>query len=323
MASLWTKRAGEAGLGRPPLCLRKRFFHRKITSLGLFIGPSATLVIVFYFIPVLLTFLIAFTDMGRTLQWRFTGLDNFYRLFGITGRDPLIPRILANTVVYTLGALPVTIVGGLLVSIFSMQVRPSFGLLCRTVFFIPRAIPPVVYGFLWAWSFEGTRYGLFNAIRAALGQPPLQWLIRYPMVIVVLANGFLGVSLSMLIFSSAIAAIPQDLIRAAAADGASQFQVVRFVILPLLKWPILTMTAWHLMSFLNSYVYIMLITGGGPYYATEVWSLYAYHVAFTQYRYGYGSSLTTLLVVTNIVLLFVVLRAFGVQRMLGRAKIEV
>ncbi len=286
-------------------------------------GPSVGLVLLFYFIPVILTFLIAFTDMGRTLIWRFIGLDNFARLFGVGSRDPLIPRILLNTIVYTLGALPLTIVGGLLIAVLSMRMRPSAGLFFRSVFFIPRAIPPVVWGFLWAWSFEGTRYGLFNAILAALGLPTVQWLIRYPMIIVILANGFLGISLAMLVFSAAIATIPQELTRAAEVDGASEGQVIRYVILPMLKWPILTMTAWHLMSFLNSYVYIMLITGGGPYYATEVWSLYAYHAAFTQYRYGYGASLVVLLVVVNVVLFLIILKAFGMQRMLTRGKIEV
>jgi inositol-phosphate transport system permease protein len=286
-------------------------------------GPSVGLVLLFYFVPVILTFLIAFTDMGRTLVWRFIGLDNFARLFGVGAKDPFISRILLNTLVYTLGALPVTIVGGLLISVLSMRMRPGAGLFFRSVFFIPRAIPPVVWGFLWAWSFEGTRYGLFNAIRAALGQPIVQWLIRYPMVIVILANGFLGISLAMLVFSAAIATIPRDFTRAAEVDGASEGQIIRYVILPMLKWPILTMTAWHLMSFLNSYVYIMLITGGGPYYATEVWSLYAYHAAFTRYRYGYGASLVALLVVVNVVLLLTVLRAFGMRRMLARGKIEV
>jgi len=286
------------------------------------LGPSIGLIFFFYFIPVILTFLIAFTNMGRTLRWEFIGLQNFARLFGIGARDPLVPKVLLNTLLYTAGALPVTIIGGLLVSILSMRMHPKAGLFFRTLFFVPRALPPVVWGFLWAWSFEGTRYGLFNAIRTALGLPIIHWFIRHPMLIVILANGFLGVSLAMLVFSSAIATIPKDYTRAAEIDGATEWQVVRYVIIPLLKWPILTMTAWHLMSFLNSYVYIMLITGGGPYYATEVWSLYAYHAAFNSYRYGYGASLISLLVIVNVVLLFVVVRAFGMRRMLTKGKIE-
>jgi inositol-phosphate transport system permease protein len=286
-------------------------------------GPSLGLVFVFYFVPMILTLLIAFTDMGRSLQWDFSGLKNFKRLFGIGAQDPLVPRIIVNTLIYVVGALPVTILGGLLISLLSMRMRRGAGLLFRSIFFIPRAIPPVVWGFLWAWSFEGTRYGLFNAIRQAFGLPIVHWFIQYPMVIVILANGFLGISLAMLVFSSAIASIPRDYTRAAEVDGASEWQIARYVIVPMLKWPILTMTAWHLMSFINSYVYIMLITGGGPYYATEVWALYGYHVAFSQYQYGYGASIITILVVVNGLLLLVLIKAFGMQRMLARGKIEV
>ncbi|MCD6463495.1 MAG: sugar ABC transporter permease [Thermotogae bacterium] len=296
---------------------------RKYLALSVFISPAVVLVILFYFVPVILTLLIAFTDMDRSLQWNFIGFDNFAKLFGLKGKDPFIGKIIKNTLIYIAGALPLTIGGGLLLSILSMKIDRNAGVFFRAIFFIPRAVPPVVWGFLWVWAFEGTRYGLFNAIRTALGLPVVHWFIKYPMLIVIMANGFLGISLAMLVFSSAIASIPRDLTRAAEIDGATDWQITRYVIIPMLKWPILTMTAWHLMSFVNSYVYIMLITNGGPYYATEVWSLYAYHAAFNRYRYGYGASLITVLVLVNIALLFIVLKAFGVRKMLSRGKIEV
>ena len=296
---------------------------RKYGNLALFIGPAVLLVILFYFIPVILTLLISFTDMDRTLRWNFIGFENFLKLFGLRGKDPLVGRILKNTIVYVLGALPLTIGGGLLLSILSMKVNRNAGVFFRAVFFIPRAIPPVVWGFLWVWAFEGTRYGLFNAIRVSMGLPIIHWFIKYPMLIVILANGSLGISLAMLVFSSAIASIPRDLTRAAEIDGATDWQVTCYVIIPMLKWPILTMTAWHLMSFINSYVYIMLITNGGPYYATEVWSLYAYHTAFNRYNYGYGASMIAILVILNIVLLLVILKIFGIRKMLSRGRIEV
>ncbi|HDM75762.1 MAG TPA: sugar ABC transporter permease [Deltaproteobacteria bacterium] len=296
---------------------------RKSLTLSIFISPAVVLVILFYFVPVVLTLLIAFTDMDRTLRWNFIGFENFAKLFGLRGRDPFIAKIIKNTLVYIAGALPLTIGGGLFLSIFSMKINKSAGVFFRALFFIPRAIPPVVWGFLWVWAFEGTRYGLFNAIRTSLGLKIIHWFIKYPMLIVIMANGFLGVSLAMLVFSSAIASIPRDLMRAAEIDGATDWQITWHIIIPLLKWPILTMTAWHLMSFVNSYVYIMLITNGGPYYATEVWSLYAYHTAFNRYRYGYGASLITLLVIVNVTLLLIVLKIFGIKKMLSRGKIEV
>lgn len=309
-------------LGRPvPRIPLLFFFISKLSGLHLFLGPATCFVFLFYFVPVALTALMSLTAMGRTLDWEFIGTENYVRLF--SGADPLVLGIVRNTIVYVAGALPTTIGVGLLISLLSMRMRRTAGLLFRAIFFIPRAIPPVVWGYLWAWSFEGTRYGVFNSILVGLGFSPIHWLTRYPMLIVVLANGFLGVSLAMLVFTSAIAAVPVDYTRAAEVDGASFWQVCRYVIIPLLKWPIATMTIWHLMSFINSYVYVMLITGGGPYYATEVWSLYGYHAAFRDFQYGYGSSLVMILVAANAVLFFIAWKALGIRRLLAPTRVEV
>jgi inositol-phosphate transport system permease protein len=208
----------------------------------------------------------------------------------------LIPRIVTNTVVYVGSALAFTILGALLISLSTFRMNTIASTFFRTVFFLPRSVPPVVWAFIWSWSFEGTRFGVFNSILAGLGLKPVFWFTKYPMLIVVLANGFLGISLAMLVFSSALSMIPRELLDAAEVDGASYLRTSIHIIIPMLKWPIFTMVVWHLMSFINSYVYILLITEGGPYYATEVWALYGYDNAFKYFRYGYGSSLMMVLV---------------------------
>ena len=293
----------------------------KFHSHWFFLSPSVLLISFFYFIPVVLVFTIAFTNMDQLFSWRFVGLVNFLRLF--TLKDPLIPRIIKNTIIYIISALPLTIIGALFISLLTMRINRTASLIFRAIFFFPRLVPPVVWGFLWMWSFEGTRYGVFNSILEGFGVSPIHWFIESPMLIVICANAFLGISLAMLIFTSAIASIPKDYTWAAEIDGASFWQTSRFIIIPLLKWPIMTMTAWHLMSFINSYVYIFLITGGGPYHATEVWALYGYNAAFKNYQYGYGSSIMVVLVIINLILLVVLLKAFGMRRMIERSRIEV
>jgi len=259
--------------------------------------------------------------MDQLFSWRFVGLTNFLKLF--TLKDPLIPRIIKNTIIYIISALPLTIIGALFISLLTMRINRTASLIFRAIFFFPRLVPPVVWGFLWMWSFEGTRYGVFNSILEGFGVSPIHWFIESPMLIVICANAFLGISLATLIFTSAISSIPKDYTWAAEIDGASFWQTSRFIIIPLLKWPIMTMTAWHLMSFINSYVYIFLITGGGPYHATEVWALYGYNSAFKNYQYGYGSSVMVILVIINLILLVVLLKIFGMRRMIERSRIEV
>lgn len=293
----------------------------KFHSHWFFLSPSVLLISFFYFIPVVLVFIIAFTNMDQAFSWCFVGLANFLKLF--TLKDPLIPRIIKNTIIYIISALPLTIIGALFISLLTMRINRTASLIFRAIFFFPRLIPPVVWGFLWMWSFEGTRYGVFNSILEGFGISPIHWFIESPMLIVICANAFLGISLAMLIFTSAIASIPKYYTWAAEIDGASFWQISRFITIPLLKWPIMTMTAWHLMSFTNSYVYIFLITGGGPYHATEVWALYGYNAAFRNYQYGYGSSIMVILVIINLILLVVLLKAFGMRRMIERSRIEV
>jgi len=288
----------------------------KLPILAIFLGPSAVLIGVFYFVPVVLTLFISFTDMGRRLEWNFIGTTQFSKLFAF--ENPIILKVIGNTIVYTALSLPLTIIGGLAIALLTARIRPAAGLFFRALFFLPRMIPPVVWGFLWIWAFEGNKTGLVNQVLSFIAIDPIPFLSRYGMLVVVLANAFLGMALTSLIFSSALAAIPQDLFRAAEADGATEWQQTRHVTLPALRWPIMTMTAWHLMSFMNSYVYILLITGGGPWHSTEVWSLFIYNTAFEEFRYGLGAAMTMVLVVVNVALLAILLKIFGFKKLATR-----
>jgi inositol-phosphate transport system permease protein len=127
----------------------------------------------------------------------------------------------------------------------------------------------------------------------------------------------------MIVFTSAIKSIPTDLINAAKANGASTWQTMRYVIIPLLRWPITFMAIWHLIAHLNSYVYILLLTGGGPFYRSEVWALYALHKSFDHYEFGYGAALIMLLVVVTVSLTLAVWRIFGLARLTQPSRIEV
>jgi len=72
---------------------------------------------------------------------------------------------------------------------------------------------------------------------------------------------------------------PEDYYRAAKVDGASTWDIIRYVELPMIKWPLLFVTAYQTLSLLTSFEYILILTDGGPgLYTTEVWSLYSYHV---------------------------------------------
>jgi inositol-phosphate transport system permease protein len=286
-----------------------------------FLGPTLTLVFFFYFLPVIFTTLLSFTNMDETFDWHFIGLANFIRIF--FGGDPRIPRIVMNTAIYTFFALILTVGGGLIIALITTHMREGAGIFFRAVWLLPNLTPPVVYILLWEWFFDPTHYGFLNSVLGAFGILPKPWLIRYALPIVIPVNAFIGLSFCMIVFTSSIKSIPPDLLNAAKVDGATTLQIIRYVILPLLKWPIMFMTAWHVISHLNSYVYILLLTDGGPYYRSEVWALYGLHQSFDYYEFGYGASISMLLVFVSVTLTLAIWKVFGFQRLMEPSRIEI
>src|SRR5690606_28614238 len=147
--------------------------------------------------------------------------------------------------------------------------------------------------------------GLLNQhVLGPLGVAPTNWLPAAPWVFVVLTNGFVGASFGMIIFTSAIESIPRDYMIAALVDGCSLWQRIRYVILPMIRWPLLFVTTYQTLSLLTSFEQILLLTDGQ--FNTEVWSLWAYHRALNNYwgnfQWGFGAALATILVLVGIVM---------------------
>ena len=143
-----------------------------------------------------------------------------------------------------------------------------------------------------------------------------------------MVNGFIGVSFGMIIFTSAIESIPRDLMNASLVDGSSALQRIRYVTLPLLRWPLLFVVTYQTLSLLTSFQQILLLTDGGPgLYRTEVWSLTAYHRALSNYfgnaQWGYGSAFAVVLVVIGVGLAIIYMRVFRFDELVADPKIEV
>ncbi len=292
---------------------------RGLAVYTVFLGPFLFLVTTYFFLPVVLTTALSFTGMDSKMQWEFVGLENFRRLFA----DPIIPKIARNTLIYVVSTCLFNVLFGFFLALLTTYFveRENVGLVFRSIWLLPRMTPPVIYVLMWQWFVSPTDVGLINQIRSLLGYPPQAWLARHPMPIVILVNGVIGASFGMIVFSAAIKSIPIDLIRAARVDGASDLAIVRRLIIPLLKWPIMFLTIWQTLSLLASYDYILLLTDGGPFYKSEVWALNAYHRAFSSLQFGYGASIALILVIVGVTLTLIMLRLFGFERMMEPTKV--
>jgi inositol-phosphate transport system permease protein len=239
-------------------------------------------------------------------------------------RDQFIGRIVLNTVRYVALTLLFNVGMGLMLALLSSSVHERWGDQLRAVWLLPRILPPVVYVLIWQGLAREAPYGLIGTITGS----STSWITAAPWTVIVLANGLVGASFGMLIFTSAIRAIPPDLFYASAVDGATTLQTVRRVVLPLLRWPIMFVTAYQTLSLLTSFEYILLLTDGGPgFYTTTVWSLHAYKLALSQYfgnvEFGLGAAMAAVLVVIGIVVSVVYLRIFNFRALVAEPKIEV
>lgn len=255
--------------------------------------------------------------------WTWT-TANFERM----ATSPDMARVLMNTALYVgvvLVLFNTTYAMMLALATHYLPDRPAG--LFRAVWLLPRITPPVIYVLMWKWLAWDT--GFISMALEPFGIPSRNWLLdsgTNAWVFVVLINGFVGASMGMLVFASALRAIPASQYHASEVDGASRWQQIRFVILPQMRWPILFVTCYQTLSLLASFDLILLATDGGPGGATEVWSLAAYHTALSNYsgnlQYGLGSAMALVLVVIGIVLALLYLRLFNYRELVAKPLIE-
>jgi inositol-phosphate transport system permease protein len=295
---------------------------RQRTDFLIFLGPAIVLLFLFFIAPVIVNVVVAFTDMGRTLQ--ITGLTtaNFERM---VTRDPRLASTLVLTLIYVLGTLAVfNVTFGLILALVTTAVPDRVGSFFRAVWLLPRMSPSVVYALLWTWVVDPTERGLLNQVtHGALGLEPIDMISNHALLLIIIANGFIGASMGMIIFTSAIRAIPEHLFFAARADGAGALAIVRYITLPAIRWPLSFVTVYQTLSLLVSFEYIWLITNGGPFYDTTVYALYVYKRAFENGQYAYGAALSLVLVVIGAAAALLMWRFFDMKRLLQEPRIEV
>lgn len=301
---------------RPPKWFRRR--RAKEKSDLLLVSPQerwaglalASPLIVNQYIVLLATALIAvaiaFTDMGAAMRWDFVGLENFERMWA----DPAIGTIIINTILFTVLGLAIDVSWGFVVALVTVRyMTQAVGTAFRVFWLLPRVTPSVVKALLWLWAFSPAPSGLLNALRGALwGLEPVAWLQQYPLLINILLAGVIGSSFAMIVLSSAIQAIDRNYFYLAEIDGASELSVVKDVIIPFLRWPLTFLFVWEGLKLLTNFETILLLTNGGPMGRSEVWSLYAFHQAFSTQDFGYGSAISLMLLPVSVVVMVIVWR---------------
>ncbi|MCE4603907.1 MAG: sugar ABC transporter permease [Aeropyrum sp.] len=304
-------------------------------TLLFFLGPAVLLVLAFFVLPLALTVYTSFTNMRNWNIDRYffdtVGLRNYELLIHFSRYDPKFESALITTIVFVSATLAVNVLGGLTLAILTFFMEEKISLSYRLLWLLPRMTPVAVYSLLWYYFFHGDAIGTLNKtlMLAGIIDKPIDWgsyaLPAGTWGILVFVNGLVGVSFGMIIFYSAIRSIPWEYFAAARVDGAGNWVIIRRIIVPQLRWHLLFVTVWQLLSLLTTYAHIFLLYEWGVIDRIwgQTWSLLVFNLAFLpagELRQGLAAAAATVLVVIGIFLGLVTLRLLGFQRMITRPR---
>lgn len=289
---------------------RRRRYRGFAHSVWWFVLPAAALYLFVVVYPSVRGSLYAFTDWdGITPNPQWVGLDQFARIWS----DPAGATAIANTAIIAVAVTVIQNFVGLLIAL-GLNSRIKSRNILRVVIFAPVVITSIAVGFLWKNLLAPD--GALNQALAAVGLGALQqnWLgdpdTALWSVILVVFWQFVGYS--MVIFLAGLQGIPQEILEAAAVDGAGPIRRFWSVVRPLLTPAITINVMLSLISGLKLFDQVLAMTGGGPGGATATISTLIYTNAFNLGRFGYGAALALVLSV------FVAVAAIIQYRLLTR-----
>jgi multiple sugar transport system permease protein len=255
------------------------------------VSPAVLATLVLVFAPMLQA---AWTSLHRNVLWKprdvsFIALDNYLAI----AQDPVAWSSLGRTLIWIGLTVPLQLVLGLVTALLLNQQFRWRGL-ARSLILIPWALPSVVIALMWSWMYQ-PQVGLFNDLLLRLGlvHQAVPWLAQpgtalYAIILALVWQGFPFFAIMIL---AGLQTIPASLYEAAAVDGATAWQQFREVTLPGLKGVLVTAVMLRLIWVANSIDVILVMTGGGPGYATHTLPLYAFKRTYGSMDFGYGTAL--------------------------------
>lgn len=258
--------------------------------------PTVAILVVLTLFPVYQLLRMSVSDIQfveSELKWSFVGL----KYLDVARNDPVVPVAFRNTLVFVVVTVAVETLLGLILA-FTVSRTERMAPFYRAVLLIPLLIPPVAIGTIWRLMYD-YNYGVINRALAFFGVMGPTWLadpkLAFPAIWVV--DIWHWTSFVFLIMLAGVESLPVDLYEAGRVDGASETQVYRHIILPLMRPTIIVAMMLRTIFAFKVFDQIVLLTNGGPGTATEVISLYIYRVFFGQFRMGYASFLALILAV--------------------------
>lgn len=268
------------------------------------VGPTILILLAFTVVPIALMLLMSVHEIrweGGQANWTFLGAANYAELVG----NPFYVAGLRNTFVFVFFAVLIEMLLGFCLALLVSRITRGRALFLA-IFLIPILVPAIVIGAIWKLMYNYD-FGLFNDFVGLFGIPPQDWLgdTRFALASVILVDVWHWTSFCFLLLLAGLESLPQDVQEAARLDGASFWQELRHVTLPLMAPVILVTLVTRTLLAFKVFDEVFLLTQGGPGTATEVLSFTVFRVFFDDDREGFGSAMSISIILMVIALLLI------------------
>ncbi|NMM94963.1 carbohydrate ABC transporter permease [Bifidobacterium oedipodis] len=237
-----------------------------------------------------------------TYQW--VGFENYAQVL----TDSLFWKSIWNTAVYSFFSVAFRVIVGLALALLltSKLVKAKSAL--RGLFYMPTITPLVAVSFVWMWMYD-PQFGMIDKVTGL----DIGWLndSHWAMPAVIIMTIWKDFGYATVLYMAGIMSLPTDVYEAASLDGAGKWQTFWKITLPLLRPTTLLIVITSLITYLQAYIQILVMTGGGPGTDTYTISYLIYDQAFTKYNFGVASAMSVILFVLTGVLTLLMFKASG------------
>lgn len=261
--------------------------------------PTLLLYLVYIISPIFIAGYYSFTKFSGIGQPQFVGIANYLRLF----KDPIFIIALKNTIIVLVVTILILIPGAFLLSLLMNRNIKGLSLI-RAINYAPSIIAPIVVGLIWVFILD-PQMGLVNVLleKIGLSRLALEWIggDKLTPFSVAIVQSWQSLGYIATIFLAGLTLIPEELYEAADIDGATGFQKVVNITIPMLNETFKMNLILVITLVFKIFETVLQLTNGGPNHLSEVLVTYMYGMTFTSGEYGYGMSIAVMTLIVTFV----------------------
>ena len=268
-----------------------KFLGKKSTIAFFMALPLILLIAVLVIYPALYSLHLA--SLNKSMK-RFVGFDNFS--FLIFKKDAFW-TVVYSSVLFAVSAVIVKAIIGFIVAHFVHNIPAKGQRKWRGMLLVPWVIPPAMSTLAWLWLFDSS-YGALNWTLAKFGIGPIPWIGEpgWARFSVILVNVWIGAPFFMIMYLASLKSVPDALYEAAEIDGATWWQKIRYITLPMMRNIIAITTLFSLIVTFANFDIVRVLTAGGPLDHTHVFATWAFRIGIEGGDIPLGASVSLFMV---------------------------